>query len=462
MRESLGLACLGLSVVLTVAGTGRAAAGGNQSGKSKLMDRIQREDDRELAELIRTAVENHKGASEKEILEITRRVTEEHAQLLLLDAQIAQVTREIEATRGPAETREGLLRSKKELEAKRMAEMGNLQEAMGIKPRQPFDKQSTGSLNAWVKLQVLEQRVVVLDTVKGFSDNWAFARHKVVGALSEKETLDYLQGRLKDGKSLPIRIHLFYRPETNQATEDLRQKIFALAREAHADMDTEVRLEQSVWVGSGESPFYLREGKIRTFYPGAMPRPDGGYRWLTSGLVDPNDLEQHILWRLTMPKNVPLTFRIEYDEASSALAKQVANMAKAVAKGAGLTDLVGVAGTLVEPVSESAFLGKWQALGNGVIQTIDIQPGGGCQVIMGEGSSVLKAGTSMRGTWIWTVREILLDINDPVMGRKGYPPYIYRASVSGEGNLVIERGEIWPQGSFMHTRPPQTIYRKVP
>jgi beta-lactamase regulating signal transducer with metallopeptidase domain len=464
MPKSARIGVLGTIVILVVAAVLLPMARGSergQRGTSSLMDRVQQEDDAELADMIRTAVENHKGASEKEILEITRRITQGRAQILLLDTQIEEINRKIEANPGPGETRDGLLRSKKELEAKRMVEMGNLREAVGIVPRLPFATQPTAKLNAWVKLQVLEQKVVVLDTLKGFTDDWALTRHTVVGVFSEKETLDYLRGRLKDAKSLPIRIHLFYRPETSRAMEDLRQKICGLGREANAEMETEVRLEQSTWVGSGESPFYVREGKIRTFYPRPVARPEGGPRQVTSGPVDPNDLEQHILWRLTMPKNVPLTFRIEYDEASSALAKQVATTAKAVAKRVGLADLVGVAGTLVEPVPESAFLGKWQAVGNGVIQSIEFQPGGVFQVMVGEGSPVVKAGTSVKGTWVWTVREIQFDIGDPVQGRKNSPPYIYRATVNGEGDLVIDRGEIYPQGSFMNVRPALMVFKKV-
>ncbi len=432
-----------------------------QRGTSSLMNQVQQEEDTELSDMIRTAVENHKGASEKETLEITRRVTQSRAQILLLDTQIEEINRKIEANPGPGEAREGLLRSKKELEAKRMTEMANLREVMGVIPKPAFGYLGTATLNAWVTLNVLEERVVVLDTFKPFFEHWYQLRHKVVGALSQKETLDYLQGRFNGKKSLPIRIQIYYLPEMKRAAEGLRQKIFALAREAHAERDADIRLELSVWVGSGESLFYLRGGKIRTFYPQPALRPDGGPAPITSGLVDPNDLEQHILWRLTMPKNLPLTFRIEYDEASSQLAKQVANTAKAIAKREGLTDLVNVAGVLVEPVPEKAFLGKWQALANGIIRGVDIQPGGACQVTVGEGSSVLKAGTSVRGTWVWTVKEILLDINDPVMGRKGYPPYIYRATVSEEGNLVIERGEIWPQGSFMKQGLAPMILKRV-
>jgi hypothetical protein len=351
-----------------------------------------------------------------------------------------------------------LLQTKKELESKRMAEMGNLREATGIIPRLPFEKQPTPSLNAWVSLQVLDQRVLVLDALKGFSDYWARARYKVAGLLSEKETLDYVRGRLKDKKSLPIRIDIYYKPETNRAAEDLRQRIILLARETHAEMDTEVRLERVTWVGSGESTFFLREGKIRTLYPDPVQRPDGGPKLLVMGLVDPNDLEQCILWRLTKPKNVPLTFRIEYDEASTKLAKQIADTAKAVAKRVGLAELVSVTGALVEPVPETVFLGRWQAITQGEMQTIDVQPRGICQVTMGKGTQAIKAGANVSGMWLPTTKEIFVDINDKVGGK---PHYVYRGYVNAEGDLVFERGDIYPQGSFYPEGAPQMIFKKV-
>jgi hypothetical protein len=68
----------------------------------------------------------------------------------------------------------------------RGTEMENLRAALGGPPRLPCTKQPTANLNAWVSLQVLEQQVVVLDTLKPFSDYWPKERHKVVGAFSER------------------------------------------------------------------------------------------------------------------------------------------------------------------------------------------------------------------------------------------------------------------------------------
>ncbi|MEN6335066.1 MAG: hypothetical protein ABFE01_12450, partial [Phycisphaerales bacterium] len=277
----------------------------------------------------------------------------------------------------------------------------------------------------------------------------------------EKKTLEYLRERLADPQSLPMRIHVYYTPETSIAGEALRRQILLQAREAGAAMETDVRLERSVWVGSGESPLFLRGGQITTFYPQPVPRPDGGGQLLSSGVIDPNDLEQHVLWRLTMPKNLPLVFRIEYDEASRQSAKNVADTVMAVAERVGVADLVTVAETLVEPVPEEAFLGKWRALGNSMIQSVDIQPNGVCHVLVGEGSQAIRPGTTVKGSWLWTVREILLDIGDTIGGKKDYPPYRYRATLGEEGNLVAERGEIWPQGSFMYVGPARMVFQRV-
>jgi beta-lactamase regulating signal transducer with metallopeptidase domain len=458
------LGLLGLAAIVVIAAVLLPMAQGTQTRPSETSpsrDPLQTQDDSELAELIRTAVANHKGAGEQEIEKITQRVTDGRARILLLDQQIEDLDRKIEATPGPGETRDRWLRSKKALEAKRLTEMGNLREAMGIVPRLAFDPQPTANLNAWVSLQVLEQRVAVLDTLKPFSDYWPKWRHKAVGAFSEKETLDYIQTRLKDAKSLPIRIQIYYLPETKRAAEDLRRKILALARAGHGEMDAEVRLELSTWVGSGEAPFYLHEGKITTFYPYSLARPDGGPKPITSGLVDPDDLEQHILWRLTMPKNLPLTFRVEYDQASSRLATQVADTIKAVAKRVGLAEVVSVVAARVESVPERAFLGKWQAQTDGAIQSVEIQPGGVCQAIVGEGIPSLQAGTRVTGTWVWTAREIRFDINDPLPWTKEPLHFAYRAAVNQEGDLLVERGEIYPQGSFHHTHPPQRIFKRV-
>ncbi len=455
-KKWLCLACVGLPLILAPVGAGQTAVEADPRGAGSIVERVQKETDPELNELIRIATANHQEASPKELREIVRRVTQGYAQIKLLDLQIAQINRKIEATTGPAEMRYELVLAKSELESKRMTELANLREAMGIIPRLPFEEQPKERLNAWVNLQLLGYRVVVLDGLKPFHNYWAMRRFKSVGVMSEREALEYVRGRLKDKSSLPARIEVSYTAEAGRGGQELRGKIMALAREMKAEMDTEVRSTLATWVGTGESPFFLQAGKITTLYAAAMQRPDGGPKLFDTGPVDPNDLEQSILCRLTMPNNVPLRFRIEYDEASAPLANQVADTAKAVAKRVHMGELVETTMVRIEPVSERALLGRWQAIKQAEMQTIDIQPGGVCQVVMGRGTEVIKAGTNASGMWTPAGKEIFIDIND-----KGENHYLYSASINERGQLVVNRGIIWPQGSFHLHGPSESIFQKV-
>jgi hypothetical protein len=175
-------------------------------------------------------------------------------------------------------------------------------------------------------------------------------------------------------------------------------------------------------------------------------------------MVEPNDLEQHVLWRLSYPGNVPLRLRIEYDQASAAPARQVAETVKTTAQRLGVADLVEMAQAPVEPVPETAFLGQWEALGKGYFQAIDIQPRGVCQVTMGDGTEAFQAGAAVKGTWMPTCREVLVDISD--RARHGGSFY-YLGFINQNGNLVVDRTEIYNQGHFKLADTGQMIFQKV-
>ncbi len=421
-----------------------------QDKAPSVLDRIQNVDDPELGELIRLAMENRKEANEKEAFEIMRKVTLSYVQIKLLDQQIAEVSRKIKAETGPTELQYELRLAKTELESKLMTELANLREVMGIIPRHPFEKQPINTLNTWLALNVIDERVYILDGLKPFHGYWAMRRWKPAGLLSERETLNNIRERLQSKDSLPVRIDIYYTASTKAAAENLRDKIASLAKEAKAQMVTELYMELSIWVGSGESTFYLRDGKIRTMYPFAMQRPDGGPKPFVSGLVNPNDIEQHILWRLTMPKNVPLTFRIEYDEASALMARQIAETARAVVKRFGIADVVDVVEALVEPVDEAVFLGQWQAaVADAEIREIELKAGGQGRLTMRTGKTGQK---TQPAPWTLTTKEIFID-----SGRN----YIYKGYINAEGNLFLDKGGIYPQGSWHDGGQPEMTFKKV-
>ena len=457
MKQWLCILCLGLSVILPSV----AAA---QGDTPSVMNRVHKVEDPELGDLIRMAIEN-RPATRDEVFDIVRQVTQTYAQITLLDLQVEQVSQRIETLKGTAEIRYELLLAKAELESKRTTELANLREMVGIIPQLPLAKQATQTLNAYVSLQMIGERLYVLDGQEPFVDFWPMRRWKVEGFLSEAETLDFLGNKMKHENNLPIRIHIYFPPDTDDAAKALRNRIISVTKAANAQMETEVRLEEITFVGSGNATFYLRQGSITTFYTEAVQRPDGSPAPLVSGRVDPKDLEQHIMWRLMMPKNVPLTFRIEHDQQSAAVARQIVDTAGAVVKRLGVDTLVDIKTLPVEPASESAFLGRWRGETRGDVHEIDVKPNGMCHVTMGDRfgkdmtPGAIKAGTTVSGTWLLTTNEIVIDIKDK---NQWGGTFTYRGHVGESGNLVVDKGIIYPQGSFhVSGAPGQMILRKV-
>jgi len=460
IKKLLCVLCLGLPMVL-----GAVAAA--QSDTPSVLDRVQKVEDPELGDLIRLAMENRKGIGKEEAFDIVRKITQSFAQIKLLDLQIEQITQKAEATTGPAEMRYELLLAKAELESKRTTELANLRELAGIVPKLPLAVQPIETLNTYISLEIIGERLFILEGQKPFTEYWIMQRWKVAGFLSEKETLGYLRDKLGDADSLPMRIELYHPDETNDAATALRNKIISVAKETESQMETEVRLKSSTsHVGDGKGMFYLRQGKIATFYAhDSVIRPDGGPEPLASGLVDPKDIEQHILWRLTCPKNVPLTFRIEYDQASASMAKNIADTVRAVVKRRGIGELADVKMVRVEPVPETTFLGRWRGTTRADIHEIDVRPGGVCEVTMGDRfgkdktPGATKAGTTVSGTWLLTTNDIRIDIND--VSPYG-AEYYYRGYLEEDGSLIVDKGIIYPQGTFrVSGAPRQMILNKV-
>jgi hypothetical protein len=225
----------------------------------------------------------------------------------------------------------------------------NLREIMGITPRHAFEKQPIEILNSWVHLHVLDKDVHVLDSLRPYDESWVWWGHwrlKSSGLLSEREVLDLVRERLQNKTNLPIRIDLHHTAEMSSAAKDLHDKVVSLIREVNCQMEAEVNLIllEPHNVGSGESTFFIRGGTISTLYKGsdAIMRPDGASKTIVTGIVEPNDLDQHILWRLTHPGLIPLKYRVEYDKTSAKLARQTADRIRAIAKDLGISELVEV------------------------------------------------------------------------------------------------------------------------
>ncbi len=447
IRNLLCLLCL--SVATVVAG---------QSETPSVFERVQRIDDPQLGELIRVALDNHGGTDQKEKLELIRKVTLSYAQIRLFDQQIAEISRKLESTPGPADVRYELVMARTELESKLMTELTNLREVMGVIPKFPFDKQVVETLHTWLHLNPISpDRVYVLDTKKPIIDWWAYSRYESLGLMPPQKVLELIRERLKDPNNLPAKIDILWTGETAQ---DLRDKTMELVRQMGAAAKTEVGLWKNDFIGSGEAPFFLRQGKITTLYPVPVERPDGTPdKALRTGPVEPQDFEQHILWRITFVWNLPFTFRIEHDQASSDLAQRIADQIKTIANRLGVSDLVGVQSVLVEPVPEQAFLGQWWVDGKSEIQALNVQPGGKCSLTWRRDARSKRAGTTVTYPWTITTKEIVIDPGED--SKADWNWYTYRGYVNADGHLALEKGLIYPQGAFYRAGDPTMTFQKV-
>ncbi len=451
-RDSRMIRVLCVSVLLLPA---LMAVGGEPT--SDMLTRVRSVDDPELGELIRAAMESYhsryaQGCPE-DMWAITRAVSEAYARIKLLDRQIEQLETRLTQLAGPEELRQEMVLAAAELESKRAIALAGLREVMGIMPRYAFETREVDDLSTWLHLVVLDQNVHALDTLKGFSEYWANCRWDSLGVLTGEETLTYIRKQLTDRRRRPMRFDLYYDPPNRSVAEDLRRKIMALAMETNAQMEVELHIDAITWRGTGEASFFVRDGQIRTFYPAPVRRPDGlDKKTLVTGRVEPDDLAQHILWRLTMPKNVPLTFRIEYDRAGVGQAQRVANEIRRIAERLKIDGLVDVNSVLVDPIPEAIFLGPWRAVTPGEIQEVEIRPESKTELLMRKWSDRDAPMTKVAAPWTLATRYIFIETGMREM---------YRGEIDGEGRLVLDRGQIYPQGSWHDEGGAPMVFEKI-
>jgi hypothetical protein len=442
----LWILCLAPAAVITA-----------QNQTLSVWDRVQKVEDPDLGELIRAALENRRNISQRETQDIIRKVTLGYTQIRLLDRQIEQVSHKLTSSRGPADMRYELLLARAELESKLMKELADLREVMGIIPKYPFDEQPVEGLKTRIHLNPIDDdRVHVIEIADPTFEYWAMMEYKSLGLMSQNDVRDLIRRRLQNPSNRPVRVDILWR---NKAAAELRDGVVRTIKEVGAEMHADVRIERNAFIGSGESPYFLRQGRITTFYPAPVRRPgQPSTKVLVNGFVDPQELDGHLQWRIGFQWNIPLTFWIEYDKASSDVAQRVASEVKSVADRLGVAGLVEVKSVLVDPVPDTVFLGRWESMGKGEIQAIDIHLNGEGTIILGEGSQLGKTGETIRCPWWLTTKEIVLDPGKVVgAGHR----YMFRAHVDESGNLAAFRGMFYPQGSFHLAQAQPTVLKKM-
>jgi hypothetical protein len=371
-KQSLCLACAGLLFALS-------AVAGAEAVPS-VLSRVQRVDDPDLGDLIRVAMERPGQAEDR--LRTVRVVTESYAQIKLLDQQIEQLEARIASIRGPVEVLQELRLAKIELESRRIIELAKLREAMGVIPQHALGRKSLQDLKTWLALDVLGDRVYVLEHKQPFSGRSDERSYIPIGLWPEQQVYDYVARRLVRKDGLPIRIDIARTSDGVVLSQSLERGVIESIKGAGLLMDAEVHLDDVARQGHQEYRIILKQP--------CAPEPLGdgygeygygemmmdqmyemeyqhmmGFMWgggeERDDLTDANAIRQYVRDVLTGPGRLPARFIIEHDPANEDLAGEAVGAATDVAADLGLADFVQVTRTLIVPDPEERYLGKWQA-----------------------------------------------------------------------------------------------------
>ena len=317
--------------------------------QTSIIDRLQKVEDPELEELIRFAVTNTpeaKRADEqfrgltgdgggdprgsyrnqmwkaaKVGVQIARRVTEEYAQIRLMDTQIEQIAVKIKASQ--KEILSELILAKAELEAKRMTKLAELREIMNIVPKHAFGHQSERDLKNWLALDVRGDMVHIFRYRKPFiGRDYLPSSTDVVTVTSTEKAAKYIQDLMKKRKDFPLRITIFRTESGIKVSEQLYAQIIEIIKNAKAQFEADVYL-MKVRNGLSEEHYFLHEGQI---YDKWDPDGQDHHRWRG------DFSEEFVEKRLTTPGSLPRKYNIEHDAASKDLAARMIDTIKAKTK----------------------------------------------------------------------------------------------------------------------------------
>lgn len=325
-----------------------------------MLSRLQTVDDPELGELIRVALDNQRRYRSPDVegvgaqdLKIVREVTESYARIRLLDRQIEQTERRVNQAGIPSELRQEMFLAVAELESKRMMELANLRQIMGIIPAHAFGRRPASQLRAWLCLDVLDaETVVVYAAQQPFTES--IVRYSLIGAMSAAEAIDHVAGQLKQADRLPIRVDVERALAGMDLSHQIEKAVIALVQRVGLQMQAEVRLADSVRQRGSRFELFVWNDQVGT----GTGRYDTGVEFLRN-IIEPNDIPQHIERSLSYPRSLAVTIEIAYDPASETTVQALAQTIAETAERFGVARFVEVKRTLRPFDPGAKYVGRW-------------------------------------------------------------------------------------------------------
>lgn len=395
-----------------------------QSETPKLLSRLQAVEDPELGELIRVALENdsqHYNRSVDRELELTRKVTVAYAQIKLLDRQIELLEKKAQMKALPDELQYELILARAELEAKRTTELATLREIVWIMPNYPLKSKSTQRLKAWLALEVLDEHIRVCQGVRPFRSRASDTAYTPMGLMSKTEALAVVSKHLSKKDELPIRVDIYHNPHEEPLAAQLEREVIGLIRQAKAELQAEVHLEDSDRSQPGSRAYYLERNRIATSCSVSGSRVP---KVRLDHFVEPNDIPGQTETHLLAPGNLPAIYDVRYDPSSRELSIQVAREIERTVEALGLAEYVTVRRTLQELDKERQYLGRWEAVHEGETFTIAITQDGRCRLTADE--------DTREGNWRTNGKQVGLSLGDETIW----------GHINAQGHLVLDEDSI--------------------
>jgi hypothetical protein len=363
-NKSVAVCCM----IILLAGLTDAANGEEQAS---ILSRVQTIDDPELGQLIRIAIENSpevkmldeyrlgriRGTSEEYRMmenaaeaarpKIVRSVTENYAQIKLLDIQLEQFEKKILSIRVTDPVQTELLLAKAELEAKRTTEFAKLREVMNVVPEHAFSRISVQKLKSWLVLEVIDDETVhVFKKIpRGYVERERFSHYRDVESVKvmpQREIISYLKSFVRSEENRPTRIAICRNDAGLKSSEELYKQIVEMTEREKFQMQVDAYLDPRIQT-SKQLSAYMRQGQI---YWGRLPSER---KIPSEGEQEKDFYEKDMPRFFNTPNYLPLKLTINFDEESIDMALRMEEAIKEAAKKLGLEHLVEIIKEQVGP-----------------------------------------------------------------------------------------------------------------
>ena len=336
-----------------------------------VLERAKTVDNRELGELIRIAIENlpetnalkrmagrrprgsgdeyvkqkHEydrlmfeleSAEETARARVIRSVTEVYSQIKLLDSQIKETGRKMASLSSSDSIFTELTLAIAELEAKRSTELAQIRQIMNIVPKYAFGHKPANTLNGWLVLDVIGDKVYSFKVLRPFKEHDSItgkprysrqSKTEVMKKMPVSKVVGFVKGYIKDKSRHPFRIDITKNAAGLKASEELYADIIRTIKAEELELESVVYLQSGAH-DSSRYTYYFRNNNILSRYRG-----------------NPIDYsaQDYIKERARLlrdPKYLPFRAMLEFDEESEELAKSMSDAILAKAKEFNIEELV--------------------------------------------------------------------------------------------------------------------------